>query len=68
MSSSTPDTALSPTGNCAVCDLTIMLPAGTRETELLTCKDCKTRLVVEKIDGENATLAQAPAVEEDWGE
>jgi hypothetical protein len=55
-------------GNCAVCDLTILLGAGTRETEVITCTDCKTRLVVEKIEGEHATLAQAPAVEEDWGQ
>lgn len=51
-----------------MCDLTILLGAGTRETEVITCTDCKTRLVVEKIEGEDATLAQAPAVEEDWGQ
>lgn len=55
-------------GNCAVCDLPITLAPGTRATEVITCTDCKTRLVVEKVEGVNATLVQAPAVEEDWGQ
>lgn len=57
-----------PTGTCAICDLTITLGPGTQVTEVITCTDCKTRLVVEKIEGDQVTLTQAPAVEEDWGQ
>ncbi len=57
-----------PTGSCTVCDAAISIGPGTQVTEILSCTDCRTRLVVEKIEGEQVTLAQAPAVEEDWGQ
>lgn len=56
------------TGTCPICDAQVTLPSDTEESEVITCGDCKSRLVVEKISQRAATLIQAPEVEEDWGE
>lgn len=53
---------------CPVCDVQITLPADVAESEVVTCTDCKSRLVVDRIEGEKAHLSEAPEVEEDWGE
>lgn len=57
-----------PSGECPVCAAAVTLQADTQATEIVTCGECKTKLVVDTISGEQATLSQAPAVEEDWGE
>lgn len=57
-----------PSGECPVCAGAVTLQADTQATEVVTCGECKTKLVVDSITGQNATLSQAPAVEEDWGE
>jgi lysine biosynthesis protein LysW len=56
--------------NCPVCDGTVTLNSDVEATEVVSCSECKSRLVVESIDKEKktATLAKAPDVEEDWGE
>lgn len=59
---------ITPSGECPVCAATVALQADTQATEIVTCADCKTKLVVDGINGGAATLSQAPAVEEDWGE
>ena len=53
---------------CIVCDATVSIPGDAQESEVITCSDCKSRLVVEKIDGKKVILGKAPDVEEDWGE
>ena len=54
--------------NCPVCDSEVTLPEGTTESEIVSCADCHTRLVVASIANNVPTLAEAPKVEEDWGE
>ena len=53
---------------CPVCDADITLPTDVQISEVITCSDCKTKLVVETIEKQKAVLAEAPKVEEDWGE
>jgi hypothetical protein len=53
---------------CPICDTTILLPENTVESERLSCSDCNNFVVVGKIENNQATLIEAPAVEEDWGQ
>lgn len=55
-------------GICPICDAEITLPADTVESEVVSCTDCKSRLVVESVEKQKASLTKAPDVEEDWGE
>ena len=57
-----------PAGVCPVCDAAVALKVDTQATEVVSCAECKTKLVVDAIAGPSATLSQAPAVEEDWGQ
>jgi lysine biosynthesis protein LysW len=45
-----------------------MLAVGIAESEVVSCNDCKNRLVVESIAAKTVSLTKAPEVEEDWGE
>lgn len=54
-------------GSCPICDAPIALPEKTEESEIINCKECQTRLVVEKLSPK-LVLQQAPAIEEDWGQ
>ncbi len=60
--------------NCSICNCVISLNDDTEEAEIVHCPDCQSALVVESIrqvqDSEvrEIVLAEAPAVEEDWGE
>ena len=36
--------------------------------EILACPECRSLLVVEARQGGRMVLAEAPAIEEDWGE
>ena len=51
---------------CVVCEGDVMLPAEVMEGELLTCPDCGTELEVVSLNP--LTVAEAPEVQEDWGE
>ena len=53
---------------CNVCGASITLPENVEVSEIITCNDCHSRLVVEKIEANNVTLNEAPQVEEDWGQ
>lgn len=55
-------------GECPICAALLSRPVSIEETEILTCDECRSILVVERIDGTRMILGQAPAVEEDWGE
>ena len=54
--------------NCPICDAQITLPRNTEESEIISCSDCHTSLVVATIKNGNVTLQEAPKVEEDWGQ
>lgn len=54
-------------GNCPVCDASVNA-VGAEVSEIITCPDCKNRLVVESLSDAGATLKEAPQIEEDWGE
>ena len=54
--------------NCPICDGQVTLPESTEESEIISCPECHTKLVVAKIANKTATLSEAPKVEEDWGE
>jgi len=54
--------------NCPICDAQVTLPKNTEESEIISCPECHTRLVVANLKGTFATLEEAPKVEEDWGE
>lgn len=56
--------------NCPVCDATVTLNPDVEVTEIVSCFECRSKLVVESIDEkkQKAVLAKAPAVEEDWGQ
>lgn len=56
------------TAVCPVCDAQVILAEGLEESEIINCSDCRSRLVVEKIEKNAVSLAKAPEVEEDWGE
>ncbi len=51
---------------CPVCGAEIEMVEGTVQGELLECPDCGVELEVTSIDP--FQLAEAPKVEEDWGE
>jgi len=53
---------------CPVCDATINSPDNLEESEIISCSDCQSRLVVENNGSGGLTLNQAPQVEEDWGQ
>ena len=53
---------------CPICDATIKFPDNLEESEIISCSDCQSRLVVEKNSSGILTLNQAPEVEEDWGQ
>lgn len=54
--------------NCPICDSNLKFSGNLLESEVLECMDCKRKLVVKSIGKKGITLAEAPAVEEDWGE
>lgn len=54
---------------CPVCDAKLNLSADLVESEVFECADCHRKIVVVKLSKEKGLiLAEAPAVEEDWGE
>ncbi len=55
-------------GSCPVCEEVTFLPEEVEESEILTCHDCQSTLVVASIDNCVVTLEEAPVMEEDWGE
>ncbi|MBI2337550.1 MAG: lysine biosynthesis protein LysW [Candidatus Levybacteria bacterium] len=53
---------------CVVCDADVKIPQNTQVSEVISCAECKTGLVIENIKGTTIRLSKAPVVEEDWGE
>ncbi len=53
---------------CPVCDATTKLSSEVQPAEVISCTDCRSRLVIESLTANKAVLKEAPEVEEDWGE
>lgn len=53
---------------CPICEGSISAPSDTEESEIISCSECDSRLVVSGKKGQTLTLAEAPEIEEDWGE
>ena len=53
---------------CKVCAATLTIPENVEVSEIITCGECHTRLVIQKIETNKITVNEAPQVEEDWGE
>ena len=54
--------------SCPVCDTPISLPQNSEESEVFSCSDCQSQLVIDSIINGVVSLSQAPQVEEDWGQ
>ena len=55
-------------GECPVCAAWIMPALQVEVTEILSCPECRTMLVIDRIEGPLLRLSEAPQIEEDWGE
>ena len=55
-------------GTCPICEAEVSLKEDILVSEILSCPDCHSVLVVEAIDDQRASLREAPAIEEDWGQ
>jgi lysine biosynthesis protein LysW len=55
-------------GSCPICSAAIIAAEGLEETEILTCPECQSKLVVDSRQGQSLILGEAPLIEEDWGE
>lgn len=53
---------------CIICNGNINLPEDVEVSEIITCGECQSKLVVKKIEANKVILNEAPQVEEDWGE
>jgi len=53
--------------SCPVCSAQVNLADDVEESEVVTCPDCQTSLVVEQVSPQ-PSLVEAPQVDEDWGE
>ena len=53
---------------CPVCEALIIPPQGVEESEVISCPDCQSLLVVDSVHADCLSLAEAPQMEEDWGE
>ncbi|MBP1596419.1 MAG: hypothetical protein H6Q05_1796 [Acidobacteria bacterium] len=55
-------------GSCPVCCADISPAGSVEESEVLSCPECQSLLVVEGFEGCSLVLREGPSVEEDWGE
>lgn len=49
-------------GVCPSCYAYVMLAPSIRESEVITCGDCRTPLVVEHVSATTASLARTPEI------
>lgn len=52
---------------CPTCDATIAIAKDTQVSEILTCGECQSRVVVKTLTP-TVEIVIAPIIEEDWGE
>jgi lysine biosynthesis protein LysW len=55
-------------GECPVCEALVVSAPGVEESEVISCPDCQSLLVVDAVQENSLTLEEAPLMEEDWGE
>ncbi len=55
-------------GTCPICEANLRVNEDVEISEILSCPDCNTLLVVEAKEDHTITLKKAPEIEEDWGE
>lgn len=55
-------------GACPICDTGLNLKEDVLISEILSCPDCNSLLVVDSIEDHRLVLKQAPQLEEDWGQ
>jgi lysine biosynthesis protein LysW len=55
-------------GECPVCGGKVIPQEPVEESEIITCSECLTSIVVDAVHEENLVLAMAPQEEEDWGQ
>ena len=55
-------------GECPVCAALLSRPSSIEETEILTCDECRSALVVDRRVGARLFFGEAPRIEEDWGQ
>ena len=53
---------------CPICGVTVSIAENTQTSEIIPCPGCNNRIVVTSIKGDQVTLAEAPKIEEDWGQ
>lgn len=53
---------------CPVCDAQFQSSDNLEVSEIITCLDCGSRLVVAEVSADGVSVEEAPEVEEDWGE
>jgi len=51
---------------CPICDVTIVPASDAQASEVISCPDCGSDLEIKSLDP--LVIAEAPRVEEDWGE
>jgi len=51
---------------CPICDVTIVPASDVQASEVISCPDCGSDLEIKSLDP--LVIAEAPRVEEDWGE
>lgn len=54
------------TSSCPLCDASVALPTDLLVGEIVPCDDCGAELEVTSLDP--LAMAEAPEVQEDWGE
>jgi alpha-aminoadipate/glutamate carrier protein LysW len=57
---------MAPTPECPMCKADVTLPENPSVSELFSCPDCGGEIEIISLDP--LELAEAPAVEHDWGE
>lgn len=55
-------------GTCPICDNQFNFQDDLEVSEIITCQECGSRLVVVSLEKNKVNLEEAPQVEEDWGE
>lgn len=55
-------------GICPVCEGELKANKDVQISEILSCPDCNSLLVVDYIEDHTINLKKAPQIEEDWGQ
>ena len=53
---------------CPICGGRVKLSNNPEVSEIITCSECRNRLVIDAVNNDKVSLSEAPRIEEDWGE